>query len=135
MTPFDWRDFLRVAVWIEGRLVADPDPTIEDAVLRTVIGRAYYAAFHVARAFVNAKVQDGTLRWPATRRSIHDKVWDALKAHPDRSVSDLGDKGVDLKDRRTEADYSLAPNKERARIAREAIRLAREIVTGLDAAT
>ena len=133
MTPFDWRGFLELADWLDQRL--DDDATVpgDDAGHRTVVSRAYYAAFHVARAFVDAHVRDGSLQWPATRRSLHDKVWEALTTHPDPAVTALANKGERLKQYRTEADYSLAPNKGRGAIADQAREYARDIILGLDA--
>lgn len=133
MTPFDWRNFLVVADWLDERAVDSAAPAADDAVTRTVIGRAYYSAFHIARLFVENLVRDGVLAWPATRQSIHDKVWIALSAHQDPSIVELARKGALLKGQRTEADYSVAPNRRRALIAEEARRNAREIVSGLDA--
>ena len=80
-------------------------------------------------------VTQGVLQWPGTRRSIHDQVWQALKTHPDLDVAALADQGNLLKRDRTEADYSIAPSKRRAAMAREARRQAREIIAGLDART
>jgi hypothetical protein len=56
VTPFDWRGFLDFADWIDQRLADDAAVTGDDAGPRTAIGRAYYAAFHVARAFADAQV-------------------------------------------------------------------------------
>ena len=133
MTPFDWRDFLELADWLDEHPVDDSTLTAHDAALRTVISRAYYAAFHVARGFVDHEVRAGVILWPATRRSIHDKVWDVLKDHPDQDVAALAVKGADLKRQRTEADHSIAPNSDRAKLARRARRRAREIIAEIDA--
>ena len=133
MTPFDWRFFLQLADWLDERLATDATIPGDEAGPRTVISRAYYAAFHVARAFVDGQVRAGDLLWPGTHRSIHDKVWEALKAHPDSTIVDLANKGERLKQLRTEADYSVAPNKRRAAIADQARQYARDIISGLDA--
>lgn len=135
MTPFDWREFLQVAEWLNERPVDDAKLTANDAALRTVISRAYYAAFHVARTFVSERVREGELRWPGTRRSIHDQVWEALRSSPDPDIVALGIKGVALKQQRTEADYSVAPNKGRAAVARDATGYARDIIASLDELT
>jgi hypothetical protein len=135
VTPFNWREFIAFADWLDERPVDDAMLAVRDAALRTVISRAYYAAFHVAKSFVDLLVQQGVVQWPGTRRSIHDQVWQALKTHPDPKVAALGDQGTLLKRARTEADYSVASNKRRASIAREARTHAREIITGIDALT
>ena len=133
MTPFDWRQFLDFADWLDELPSDDAKLPVEDAALRTVISRAYYAAFHVAKAFVDLLVQQGALQWPGTRRSIHDQVWQALKTHPDPDVAALADQGTLLKRERTEADYSIAPNQRRTTIAQDSRRQARDIIAGLDA--
>jgi hypothetical protein len=125
--------FLAFADWLDEQALVDAELPVEEAALRSAISRAYYAAFHVAKAFVDLLVEQGILQWPGTRRSIHDQVWDVLTLHPDPVVAGLADRGRLLKRERTEADYSVAPNKRRATIARESRRLAREIIEGIDA--
>jgi hypothetical protein len=121
-----------LADWLEERLDAEPAVPDEDAALRTIIGRAYYAAFHVAKAFIDGQVRTGVVQWPQSRRSVHDKVWEALTLHPDVAISSLAALGERFKVLRTEADYSFAPNKRRRPLAQQARRYARQIVRALD---
>jgi hypothetical protein len=86
VTPFDFRTYLDLADWLGRRADSGASLPTHEAALRTVIRRAYYAAFHVASAFVDAKVQEGVLQWPRTRGSMHDKVWEAMKGHPDAQI-------------------------------------------------
>ncbi len=51
MTPFDWREFLEFADWLDEQLGDEASLPIEDAALRTEISRAYHAAFHVAKTY------------------------------------------------------------------------------------
>ncbi|MCI0641530.1 MAG: hypothetical protein L0Y72_12835 [Gemmataceae bacterium] len=46
--PFDWKHFLEIARFLEAQLRAD-STLPQEAVFRSAIGRAYYAAFGYAR--------------------------------------------------------------------------------------
>jgi hypothetical protein len=112
-------DFLMLA----GRLAAASNPT--EATCRTVISRAYYGAFHIARrALEDIGVKVG---------SNHGHVWRLLQVSGDEIVEDAGDMLTGLHSERVHADYHLDSG-ERADIvaARLAVEKAQEIVRLLE---
>ena len=118
MTPFDWGDFLDLA----DRLAADVD---DEAAQRTVINRAYYAAYHTAAVVVRTK---GML----TVGHTHRTVWAALFGDPDPDRNEAGRRGDDLRRLRTIADYRRPFPGDLAMTATDTIAEAREIIAMLD---
>jgi uncharacterized protein (UPF0332 family) len=92
----DGRDFIALA----GRLAAVS--AADEAAFRTVVGRAYYGAFHVARSFL---VELGFP--PVGNANVHGFVRRYLSGsgHPEAclAASELGD----LQMARNRADYNL----------------------------
>jgi uncharacterized protein (UPF0332 family) len=90
--PFDWPDFLTLAE----ELAVRP----EEHCLRTAIGRAYYYAYHLAKArvieneFVINKFQDS-----------HKQVWEKFGDSPDFRCKKLYELAQILKGKRQQADY------------------------------
>jgi uncharacterized protein (UPF0332 family) len=97
------------------------DPSLGAAEYRSAVSRAYYAAHHSARGFLQAvkiKAPDG-----------HGAVWNALLSSQDVDVikagSDLGSLHAD----RRKADYDLAnPSQETQNAAALAVRKATDIL-------
>ncbi len=115
---FEWSELLVLAE----RLVDGDD---SEAVRRTAINRAYYAAYHAAARFVRAR---GLL---ATKHS-HRAVWSVLARSEDRTVASIGARGDLLRQRRQEADYVVPFPGDAGRQAREGIAEARAIIEALD---
>jgi hypothetical protein len=116
---FDWRSFLVLAE----RLAAQ---SADEDVLRTAIGRAYYAAFAVARN----RLRDHDC-W-RSGRDPHTRVWATYRNSNNLNCQRIGDRGFNLRDRRHRADYDddIGPNLDRQ--ASAAIRIAREILALID---
>lgn len=75
----------------------------DEARFRTVIGRAYYAAFLRARFVVER--DGGTVRGGG--ENSHNDVWDLLETDTGSNGISLGLQGKRLKQRRQQADYRL----------------------------
>lgn len=90
---FDWLRFLLLAE----RLTTNAD---EEA-LRTAISRAYYAAFHVAYAYV-LRVD----RYPGRTRLRHVEVWGAFVDAPVVAGMSIEVRGTKLMQDRHSADYA-----------------------------
>lgn len=111
---FAWEDFLALS----DRLAVAPD---DEASQRTAIGRAYYAAYHTAAAFVRAR---GMLLGAHT----HRRVWSAFAADADPDRGAVGAIGDVLRQRRQDADYRNPFPGDVAKDARDAIGEARAII-------
>ncbi len=120
MTDFDWEEFLDLAeelVRRHGDLGAE----------RSAISRAYYAAFHAAGSIARRHGARLTLTGVD-----HTLVWDwFLQPEADRRSQWIGDTGHRLRRARRRADYDAAPRSNLSLEARDAVRLARRIVTEL----
>jgi uncharacterized protein (UPF0332 family) len=112
MTPFDWRGFLVLADELARR--AD-----EEAVGRTAVSRAYYAAFHRVRG---AMFRTGY----ATRRlgSDHALIAEWLATVDESCVLHLRR----LRRMRNAADYDADWVENRPEEARQALELARRVI-------
>ena len=93
---FDWSEFLDVAEELAQR-------TGDEAALRTAIGRAYYAAFGLARDHL---VRSG-VRIPQAG-AAHPIVWRRFHASPDRAQRRIANLGGQLRKRRGWADYDAS---------------------------
>jgi len=101
--PFDWREFLDVARFLRGQTGAGFSP---EAGLRTLIGRAYYAAF--GHALCYARDYLGFV----PRRRVEDRAQDhsRLRAHlRQRRRSLVSDKLWEMRDWRNVCDYDDNP--------------------------
>ncbi len=115
---FEWGDLLALA---EKRVAGDDT----EAVQRTTINHAYYAAYHGAARVVRAR---GLL---STKRS-HRAVWAAPARSEDRTIAGIGARDNLLRQRRQEADYVAPFPGDPDRQARESIAEARAIIAALD---
>ncbi len=93
-SDFEWSEYLSFAK----TLVDDPDA--EESALRSAISRAYYAAFHGAKALVLIMGK----HVPSTG-DAHGKVWHLCRNECGIAVRKIGNSGKNLKDDRTKADY------------------------------
>lgn len=91
--PFRWSDFLGVAQ----RLAGDD---ADEAMRRTAIGRAYYAAYCSAAEYL-------LQNWPRldAGQLTHDTVWHAFADPDDRDLWRLFQNGTSLRAARIRADY------------------------------
>jgi hypothetical protein len=112
---FRWRDLHAI-----GKAQLLPAPKEEH--VRTCINRAYYAAFGEAKEFA---IAHGYV-FQRGRGGSHDQVWQFLRRASGVTAAwqvpawrAIGDAGLDLRDRRTNADYFLdrIPNVGDASIA------------------
>jgi uncharacterized protein (UPF0332 family) len=91
-------DFLRVAGELFAPLLAGKRP-VDEALCRTVIGRAYYGAFHLAKAYLDQLgVKTGTHGKPASFLAVSGEAHSLLAG---RHLSELYEA-------RRRADYSLS---------------------------
>lgn len=117
---FTWFDYFELAAELAAR-------TGDEAAERTAISRAYYAVFCTARRLLRARGE----RLPGGGRD-HVAVWDRFHAIPDPVHRRIADRGRRLRRRRGRADYEDV-YAELVRDARSSIRLARLVLTDLEA--
>jgi uncharacterized protein (UPF0332 family) len=113
------RDFLAVA----NALAAGPT----EAEWRSAISRAYYAAFHTAREFMNRL----RFRVPAGEQA-HAYRWLRLSNTGDSAADSIGRLLRDLRGRRNNADYDLGRPRSLANAA-DAVMDARDLISRMDA--
>jgi uncharacterized protein (UPF0332 family) len=121
VTPFDWAEYLELAE----RLVAwRGDPAAE----RSAISRAYYAAFHNAKAYFLLK--GGRLTF---RGEDHGTVADWFKDSVDRDLRKIGLDVERLRRLRRIADYDerFAHLSSEAQAAVTLARRTLEVISGL----
>jgi uncharacterized protein (UPF0332 family) len=100
MAVFDWSEYLIFAKEIQ-------ETRQDEAALRSAVSRAYYAAFHHARAYCAANGIDIP---ESTDNTSHKVVWDRLQ-NISRTVKGAYLNGTRLKRKRHDADYvSEVPN-------------------------
>lgn len=120
---FDWSTYLDVAhdlVFLVGGEAAE----------RTAISRAYYACYGTAWGYARSK------QAPLTGRGIdHTLVWDWFLVGSGRGPIhvEVGTNGRRLKDWRILADYNRPNLVDVAGIARNAVLVARQVLTDLSA--
>jgi uncharacterized protein (UPF0332 family) len=113
---FDGRAFLLVAE----RLLTD---AADEAVARSVIGRAYYAVFHAGRAAVEA-AGSSLPRGPAGHRRLGEHLTRIDPAIPESLER--------LRKLRNAADYDTHPLASPNLTAQAAFELARNLIVALD---
>ncbi len=90
---FSWASYLdfarTVAAW----------PDADEAALRSVISRAYYAAFHATKDLLLARGD------AIPRKDAHSAVWTRCKFHRGRELKPIGRDGFRLLRCRVKADY------------------------------
>lgn len=108
---FDWDEFFALAerLDMEGA---------DEATQRTIISRAYYAAYHAASAFVRAK---GLLRVSHS----HATVWSTLMAQKNADRTNVGLRGNWLRQARARGLSESVPGRHRATGSRSFGRSAR----------
>jgi uncharacterized protein (UPF0332 family) len=74
----------------------------QESAYRTCISRAYYAAFHIVREYVETR--DPQLR---QKENSHQWVWDQLNPRYRRQERTIQDNGFTMKRARKAADYEL----------------------------
>ena len=120
MTPFDWRDYIRVA-----RSLASGKA--DEASLRAAVSRAYYAAYHVARERAPAK---GVSFGPIASLTSHEDCWTAYKTVP--ALLKIGVTGDRLKKSRHTADYRTDRLLNWRSEADSVVQLASDLIAELD---
>lgn len=85
------------------RLAAHPD----EAEGRAAVGRAYYAAFHVARLLV----EEGCGIVLPGGPEVHKKLQFCLEHSQDAALMKIADQLQSLRDQRNRADYKLTDSK------------------------
>lgn len=73
MTNYDWKKYLDFSSWIIN--LSDSTKPDDETISRVAVSRAYYAAYHVAKIFLEEKGYNDT----ATSSGEHDKVCNAFK--------------------------------------------------------
>lgn len=94
--PFQWTHFLTTARQLS--------QSQDEGSLRSAVSRAYYAAFHDARCYLeeSKRTTDGG--------SEHEKVWRAFgKSTDKREFRQIWNWATRLRDARIDADYRLDP--------------------------
>ncbi len=97
---FEWEDYLILAEDLS-------NDENDEAALRCAVSRAYYAAFHIAKNFLNG-IDDPALKVSENKPSIHHEVWNAFLGRG-RHWQAMFNTGNRLKKRRTNADYEPGP--------------------------
>jgi uncharacterized protein (UPF0332 family) len=97
---FTWSEFLRLA--------SDTKGSRDEAALRTAISRAYYAAYHIVRHTVENR-HGKRFRGP----SVHEQLWEFLRSEPglESDARIAGNRGLALRQLRTDADYEVNPKR------------------------
>jgi len=103
---FDWQSYLDLAVEIAGAVAVRPGAAegalsqADQARLRCAVSRAYYAAFHKALAYQQARMP-----FSESAEPVHAAVRDRFKNSANRTLWTIGNNlGLLLADRR-KADY------------------------------
>jgi uncharacterized protein (UPF0332 family) len=124
VTPFDWGHYLDLA-----QEIFDDYDKADDAAMRSVVSRAYYAAFNLALALLNSK----DITFSPTKNS-HEEVWKAFTEGPNSVWKTVGKTGDKLRWKRNDADYHLI-TKDPVKWSEEArytIQQAERIIASLD---
>lgn len=117
---FDWADFLRLAEILQGTL--GTTPASDEAVLRSVVSRAYYSAFGLARK--RLRIVEG-IAVPSTG-AAHAAVARHYARADNRERKRIAAGLLRLRDRRNQCDYDDEVS-DLASVAAEALELAREV--------
>ena len=97
---FSWNDFKEIANAHRDDVIRDSTARLAEAKARTAIGRAYYAAFNVARSF--AKASSGT---DFRGRNTHQNVAGWFRDSADNSLKRVGSRLDHVRELRNRADY------------------------------
>lgn len=96
---FDWNDYLSLARWLQGQAGG---PIAAEAILRTVVSRAYYAAFGHALQYAVAYLEFAPRIRPDERAQDHGRLRAHLTRRRRRQVAETLD---DLRQWRNDCDY------------------------------
>lgn len=97
---FDWSGYLAVAKEL---IVLDEQASSSEARFRAAISRAYYAAYHVARIWLQERKQYSEVKAADGRHHAH--VCDLFRHHADTSLRPIGDNLDSLRRDRSDVDY------------------------------
>ncbi|MSQ23913.1 MAG: HEPN domain-containing protein [Chloroflexi bacterium] len=120
---FNWAEYLSVAQTLCGRSVSGPTPSSE-ALQRSAVSRAYYAAFGEARNHL--RDSDGVIT-PATH-NIHRMAAGIFLDSPDERRVRIGTNLRRLRDARNECDYDDEVS-DLPQVAQDSIEQAAQILT------
>lgn len=98
---WDWERYLDLA-----RDLAY-DPNADESDYRCAASRAYYAAFHKARIWIDRNDQSVQLTRGA---EDHTRVWNGFERRRDRNSTKIAQTGKRLKELRRKADYDSIVN-------------------------
>ena len=90
--PFNWSAYQSLATELAKQT--------EEAALRSAVSRAYYYAYHIARARL---MDNGFALLPG--QDSHKQVWEKFSSSADFGCRKLAEKAKRLKDKRQTADY------------------------------
>ena len=122
---FDWKNFFEYAVYVNGKADDFPD---KEACYRTVVSRAYYAAYHISKIFAEQK--NGGLRFHSNE---HQQVQNFFKGQKhDRRLTKIGSQLTRLHQDRKKADYIDDLNESPSMKAGKTIKWANEIISAID---
>jgi hypothetical protein len=121
---FDPRQYLSLA---ENVLAARAD----EAALRSAVSRAYYAAFLVAREYIDDRGITGRPR-SGRRLGSHERVIFSVGAIPDASSVTMRNLLFGLRRLRTNADYDLDSISDQRQVS-DALEDAHRVIAWLDA--
>lgn len=130
MSTFDWQSFLELAEALRQCAEDSQDPSLAEASLRSSISRAYYAAFHAAKSYIEKTEVMSPFRG---KTNDHGAAIDYLQSHSDHQLRKMGEQLGRLRRRRNNADYDVHP-RITDKHAEGAIRNARDIVDALGSA-
>ena len=119
---FDWQNYLRLAQYMMDRAVEFPET---EACYRSVVSRAYYSVFCLARNCVSEF--DGENFYG----NDHQALQDHFMSHTHRARTRLGNKLGQLHQDRKKADYDDDLGEAPVNKAGKALRQANEILEGL----
>ncbi|NIT62022.1 MAG: hypothetical protein GWN00_39260 [Aliifodinibius sp.] len=120
---FDWRHYFELAEYMQTNADSFPDA---EACYRSVISRAYYAVYCLARNFVkNVDRQD-------FYSDDHQKVQNYLLQHQDRMRKRVGNQLKTLRQHRNKADYDDTLDEHPFNKASRALAQTRRILQNLN---
>jgi uncharacterized protein (UPF0332 family) len=134
MKTFDWREYYLLAEELLSQ--ADGSPR-KEAMLRSAVSRAYYAAFHRACEYLREVNKYPTQQeFTSSRKETHRFLINIFANNPDYPEwRKIGDRLYSLKDFRQKADYARSVEKhvfrKRGRVE-ELVDRAKEIMDLID---
>jgi hypothetical protein len=125
---FDWRDFLKLA---QAMLVEAKAGTLgpPEAAYRTIVGRAYYAAFGYAHDYAVQWLKFQPRKKPEEKSQDHGR----LKAHfRSKRRNAVAEGLIKLRDLRNDCDYLAdIPDVDLSRLATGAITVSNYVISAL----